>query len=71
MGMFDEFTENARVLSEDEMRNVKAGEKYYYKITCPDGTTRSGAAEVKNGDFKAVVDTVCGEGASGVRAIFC
>lgn len=71
MGMFDAFTENARVLSEDEMRNVKAGEMYYYKITCPDGTTRSGAAEVENNEFGKVVDTVCGEGASGVRAIFC
>ena len=71
MGMFDAYTKNARVLSEDEMRNVKAGEKYYYKITCPDGTTRSGAAEVENNDFRKVVNTVCGEGASGVRAIFC
>lgn len=71
MGMFDAYTKNARVLSEDEMRNVKAGEKYYYKITCPDGTTHSDAAEVENDDFGKVVDTVCGEGAKGVRAIFC
>lgn len=71
MGMFDAYTKNARVLSEDEMRNVKAGEMYYYKIACPDGTTHSGAAEVENDDFRKVVDTVCGEGASGVRAIFC
>lgn len=71
MERFDAFTNNARVLSEDEMRNVKAGEMYYYKITCPDGTTHSGTSEVENDDFRKVVDTVCGEDARGVRAIFC
>ena len=71
MGMFDAYTKNARVLSEDEMRNVKAGEKYYYKITCSDGREYSDVAPIENDDFKSVVDALCGKDSEGNTAIFC
>lgn len=70
MRVFDEFT-RVHMLSNEEMRNVKAGEEYHYKITCPDGKTYSGSIEIKDENFGGLVEVVCGKNAKGSKAIFC